>query len=67
MYDKIATFRRPEICVHRLKTSGLNRGWENLPALRQKLVPVIDRMAGYEPESINIYVGFPLFRCQFSG
>ena len=29
---------RIEICVNRLKDLGLNKGLENLPALRQKLV-----------------------------
>src|SRR6266536_683466 len=45
-YEKFGTFLRIEICVNRLKDLGLNKGLENLPALRQKLVTVTDRLAG---------------------
>jgi hypothetical protein len=42
MYEKFATFLRLEICVNRLKDLGLNKGVENLNALRQKLVAPTD-------------------------
>ncbi|MBI1789543.1 MAG: winged helix DNA-binding protein, partial [Acidobacteria bacterium] len=62
MYEKFATFLRLEICVNRLKDVGLNKGLENLDALRQKLVVTTDRMAGFEAELLNVHVDFPLFQ-----
>lgn len=62
MYEKFATFLRVEVCVNRLKDLGLNKGLENLNALRQKLVAVTDRMAGFEAELLNVHVDFPLFQ-----
>ena len=62
MYEKFATFLRHEICVNRLKDLGLNKGLENLPALRQKLVAVTDRLADFEANLLNVHVDFPLFQ-----
>jgi hypothetical protein len=62
MYEKFGTFLRVEICVNRLKDLGLNKGLDNLPALRQKLVTVTDRMAGFEADLLNVHVDFPLFQ-----
>jgi hypothetical protein len=62
MYEKFATFLRLEICVNRLKDLGLNKGLENLDALRRKLVAATDRMAGCEAELLNVHVDFPLFQ-----
>jgi hypothetical protein len=44
-YEKFGTFLRVEVCVNRLKDLGLNKGLEHLPALRQKLILVTDRLA----------------------
>ena len=62
MYEKFGTFLRIEVCVNRLKDLGLNKGLENLPALRQKLMVVTDRLAGFEAELLNVHVDFPLFQ-----
>ena len=62
MYEKFETFLRLEICVNRLKDLGLNKGLENLNALRQKLVAVTDRFASFEAELLNVHVDFPLFQ-----
>lgn len=62
MYEKFATFLRLEVCVNRLKDLGLNKGLENLNALRRKLVAVTDHMAGSEAELLNVHVDFPLFQ-----
>ena len=35
---------------------------ENLDALRQKLVAVTDRPAGFEADRLNVHVDFPLFQ-----
>src|SRR3954462_7429457 len=45
MYEKFGTFLRVEVCVNRLKDLGLNKGLENLPALRTKLIAITDRLA----------------------
>ena len=62
MYEKFATFLRLEICVNRLKDLGLNKGLENLNALRQKLIAVTDRLADFEAGLLNVHVDFPLFQ-----
>jgi hypothetical protein len=62
MYEKFATFLRLEVCVNRLKDLGLNKGLENLNALRQKLIAVTDRLADFEADLLNVHVDFPLFQ-----
>jgi hypothetical protein len=61
MYEKFGTFLRIEVCVNRLKDLGLNKGLENLPALRAKLIAVTDRLAGVEADLLNVHVDFPVF------
>jgi hypothetical protein len=61
MYEKFGTFLRIEVCVNRLKDLGLNKGLENLPALRHKLMAVTDRLAGVEADLLNVHVDFALF------
>jgi hypothetical protein len=62
MYEKFSTFLRVEVCVNRMKDLGLNKGLENLGRLRQRLVAVTDRFAGFEAQSLNVHVDFPLFQ-----
>jgi hypothetical protein len=62
MYEKFSTFPRVEVCVNRMKDLGLKKGLENLERLRQKLVAVTDRFAGFEAQSLNVHVDFPLFQ-----
>jgi len=62
MYEKFATFLRLEICVNRLKDLGLNKGLQNLPALRQKIIAMTDLWAGFEADLLNVHVDFPLFQ-----
>jgi len=45
-----------------MKDLGLNKGLENLACLRQKLVAITDRFAGFEAQSLNVHVDFPLFQ-----
>jgi len=61
LYEKFSTFLRLEICVNRLKDLGLNKGLENLGALREKLVVVSDRLAGLEAELLNAQLIFLSF------
>src|SRR5262245_60109455 len=60
-YEKFGTFLRVEVCVNRLKDLGLNKGLEQLPALRQKLIAVTDRLAGVEADLLNVHVDFLVF------
>ena len=60
-YEKSGTFLRVEVCVNRLKDLGLNKGLEQLPALREKLIAATDRLAGVEADLLNVHVDFPLF------
>jgi hypothetical protein len=62
MYEKFGTFLRVEVCVNRMKDLGLNKGLKNLEFLRQKLVDITDRFAGFEGQSLNVHVDFPLFQ-----
>jgi hypothetical protein len=62
MYEKFSTFLRVEVCVNRMKDLGLKKGLKNLGALRQKLVGITDRFAGFEAQSLNVHVEFPLFQ-----
>jgi len=62
MYEKFSTFLRVEVCVNRLKDLGLNKGLKNLEVLRRRLVSITDRFAGFEAQSLNVHVDFPMFQ-----
>jgi hypothetical protein len=62
MYEKFSTFLRVEVCVNRMKDLGLNKGLKNLEPLRRKLDAITDRFAGFEAQSLNVHVDFPLFQ-----
>ena len=62
MHEKFGMSLRIEVCVNRLKDLGLNKGLENLPALRDRLLAVTDRLAGVEADLLNLHVHVPLFK-----
>jgi hypothetical protein len=62
IYEKFSTFLRVEICINQLKDLGLNKGLENLDALRKKLAAATDRLAGFQAELLDVHVDFPLFQ-----
>jgi len=62
MYEKFGTFLRVEICVNRLKDLDLNKGLDQLPALRAKLVPLTDHLAALEAELLNVHVDAAVFQ-----
>jgi len=62
MYEKFGTFLRVEVCVNRLKDLGLNKGLDQLAPLRQTLMAITDRLAGFHAELLNVHVDFPLFQ-----
>lgn len=61
MYEKFGTFLRIEVCVNRLQDLGLKKGLEQLPALRERLVAITDRLAGVQADLLNVHVDFPVF------
>lgn len=62
MYQKWTTFLRLEVLSNRLKDFGLNKGLENLDAVRHRLRAVTDRFAAFEAEALNTPIDFPLFQ-----
>ena len=62
MYQKWTTLSRVEVLSNRLKDFGLNKGLENLDAVRQKLAAVSGRFAAFEAESFRTPMDFPLFQ-----
>jgi hypothetical protein len=62
MYEKFSTFLRVEVCVNRMKDLGLNKGLKNLDALRKRLVGITDRFVGFQAQSLNVHIEFPLFQ-----
>jgi hypothetical protein len=62
IYEKFSVFLRLEICVNRLKDLSLNKGLENLGALRNQLVVATDRLASFQGELLDVHVDFPLFQ-----
>jgi hypothetical protein len=62
MYEKFSTFLRVEICVNRLKDLGLKKSLNHLETVRQTLISATDRLVGFEAESLNVHVDFPLFQ-----
>lgn len=61
MYEKYSRFLRVEALTNRLRDFGLNKGLDNLQAVRDKLATVTDRFAAFEAESLNVRVDFPVF------
>jgi hypothetical protein len=51
MDEKFSTFLRVEVCVNRMKDLSLNKGLQNLECLRQRVVRITDRLAGFEAQS----------------
>ena len=62
MCGKLSAFLRVEACVNRMKDLALNKGLEILEALRKRLAGITDRFAGFEAQSLNVHVDFPLFQ-----
>src|SRR5213082_3062597 len=46
--------------IHQVKT--ISKALDNLETVRQTLASVTDRFAGFEAQSLNVHVDFPLFQ-----
>jgi hypothetical protein len=62
MYEKFSTFLRLEALSNNLKDFGLNKGLDNLDAVRRTLAAVTDRFAACEAQALDVHVDFPLFQ-----
>jgi hypothetical protein len=61
-YEKFATFLRNELCSNNLKDFGLNKGLDNLDAVREKFKVITSRFATYQAQWLNVHVDFPLLQ-----
>jgi hypothetical protein len=61
-YEKFATFLRNELCSNNLKDFGLNKGLDNLGAVRETFKVITSRFAGFQAQWLNVHVDFPLLQ-----
>ena len=61
-YEKFATFLRNELCSNNLRDFGLNKGLDNLDAVREKFKVITSRFAGFQAQWLNVHVDFPLLQ-----
>jgi len=61
-YEKFCTFLRNELCSNNLRDFGLNKGLQNLDAVRRKFLAITDRFAGLQAQWLNVHVDFPLLQ-----
>ena len=61
-YEKYSRYLRNELVSNNLRDFGLKKGLDHLDQVRQKLQLVTDRFAGFQAQSLNVHVDFPLFR-----
>jgi hypothetical protein len=61
-YEKFATFLRNELCSNNLKDFGLNKGLDNLDAVRATFQAITGRFAGFQAQWLNVHVDFPLLQ-----
>jgi hypothetical protein len=59
-YEKFSRFLRNELCSNNLHDFGLKKGLEHLDAVRKRFQIVTDRFAGFQAQSLNVHVDFPL-------
>ena len=60
-YEKFAIFLRNELCSNNIrKDFGINKGLENLHAVRQRALAVTDRFAHFQAECLNMHADFSL-------
>ena len=60
-YEKFSTFLRNELCSNNLKRDfGINKGLDNLDAVRQRFQVVTDRFAEFQAHCLNMHADFSL-------
>jgi hypothetical protein len=61
-YEKFSCFLRNELCSNNLRDFGLKKGLDHLDAVRKRFQTVTDRFAGFQAQSLNVHVDFPLLQ-----
>ena len=61
-YEKFSRYLRNELCSNNLYDFGLKKGLDNLDAVRKKFQIITDRFAGFQAQSLNVHVDFPLLQ-----
>jgi hypothetical protein len=59
-YEKFSRFLRNELLSNNLTDFGLRKGLDHLDCVRQKFQAITDRFAGFQAQSLNVHVDFPL-------
>jgi hypothetical protein len=59
-YEKFSRFLRNELLSNNLHDFGLRKGLDHLHAVRQKFQVITDRFAGFQAQTLNVHVDFPL-------
>jgi len=61
-YEKFSRFLRNELLSNNLNDFGLRKGLDHLDAVRQKFQAITDRFAGFQAQTLNVHVDFPLLQ-----
>ncbi len=61
-YEKFSRFLRNELCSNNLRDFGLKKGIDHLDAVRKRFQTITDRFAGFQAQSLNVHVDFPLLQ-----
>jgi hypothetical protein len=61
-YEKFSCFLRNELCSNNLRDFGLKKGLDHLDAVRKRFQIITDRFAGFQAQSLNVHVDFPLLQ-----
>jgi hypothetical protein len=61
-YEKFSCFLRNELCSNNLRDFGLKKGLDRLDAARKRFQTITDRFAGFQAQSLNVHVDFPLLQ-----
>jgi hypothetical protein len=61
-YEKFSRFLRNELLSNNLNDFGLKKGLDHLDAVRQKFQAITDRFAGFQAQTLNVHVDFPLLQ-----
>ena len=59
-YEKFSRFLRNQLLSNNLRDFGLRKGLDHLDAVRQKFQAITDRFAGFQAQTLNVHVEFPL-------
>jgi hypothetical protein len=61
-YEKFSRFLRNELLSNNLNDFGLRKGLDHLDAVRQRFQAITDHFAGFQAQSLNVHVDFPLLQ-----